>query len=659
MAANARVAALWSWVRPLKDLRLWVFGAACTSFFWGVTAVSSQVSPSAFDLAVRGVGLRSFSTAFSVGSPVLDQALLVFGFAYVVFVLEYGLENVGPLVRVALLAPAAMLTFYFLLPPLLLPLGALGIVVSIAYIVLESGQMLGAPPSRALAPILLLLSATSCLLASVSAGRWLFNGIDGVTPFSDWTWGAPASLLSLLNQGYWLLPRLMLLLFLSWAVRAVLALYWDEARGFWTGLSRLFGRQPGEHEESLFPPGASSALFLVAIGGAAVAGIYPYLPAVNPSSILASTAAGTDYYAPAQLMLNQGPARAIGYVWAHGSAAVLMLTYILAAVMGSADAAVRFVPALLALLFTVATYSFVRFALKDRRLAATSAVFAAFSITVVVGTNAGLEDVWLGAAVALAFFTVLLAAFERSDRRLAAGAIALSLLLLGTDGGTWLTMLGVVLVFAIFSAGRRLFTGDAGNVRFVLLASAVLLAVDAAAFGLLLRLGSGSAAELYGNAAFQFSLQGLLGSVGTLQSAVGLYLGGALDNPLVVCLAIVGILSMGDLESDSHGLLFVWLLLVSLAAVFTGFSGPLPVWTALMLVPLPVFAAMGFTSMVRYASGLLAEGSDSGRRSAAGGMRWTYIAATGDLLPKAFVALSYLAVTAALASYALMNLGIV
>ena len=659
MAVFDRAAALWSRFYFLKDLRLWAFGAACTAFFWGLASVSSAVAPSAFDLAVRGEGLHSFSTAFVVLSPSVDQGLLVVGFAYILFVMQLGVSGPRLLLRLLLAIPAVLLTFYFLLPPLLLPLGGLGIFVEMAYIVTESDAVLGASPGKALAPIVLLMAGSVGLLSFLSAGRWLANAVDGVAPFSDWTWGPSLTLLSVVNQCYWLLPRLFLLLFLAWGVRLVLALYWDEAMAFREGFARLFGPLVGGSETSSPGEGHAGTILLVALLGAAIAGLYPYFPAINPSSVLSSPSVGASYYAPVQLMLNEGSSWALGYAYTHASPVVLFLTYSLAAFFGSADTAVRLVPALLAFLFAGTTYFFAKAALKDATVAATASLFAAFSYVTVVGVNAGLEDGWLAASVTLVFFTLFLTGQEKSSWRWVAGSLLASILIMPTHAWTWLFTMAVTAAFAIFVAARRVLPSHGGHLRFSLASTGLVLGANAAAYALAYRLGGvASPSGFYGTLASDFSLSNLGGAVGGLQSTLSLFLGGALDETVVVCFAIVGVITMADLLADSRGLLFLWLLVGSLGAVFVGFGLAFPVARILMLIPVQVFAAMGFVATVRYLSGLIARGVVEAGVSQAGGLRWTFVSPSADATVRVFVALSYISLFAVLASYALQMVGI-
>jgi hypothetical protein len=626
---------------PDRTALPWGFAVLCVIFFWTLVSVSSQVSPSVFPVLARGAGLQEYPTSFTLVSQFVDQLLLVVSATAILLILELRLRSVGIGRRILLAIPALLIIFFFLLPSVFLMVGGLGTTVLIFYLVYEGEALLEVSPGKALSSILVILAATVAVVSVVSAARWVSNAVDGVMPFSDSTWGPSIFLMKLLNQSYWLLPRMLLLLFLAWAVRLVLGLYWDDVQRFISGISAHFGAS-APSGEPFVPVDMAFYMVLASLLGAGFVGAYPYLPRINPALTLVGYDVRTFYLPSAQLMLNLSPLQALAYAFKGDRAIMLVLQYATAELTGSADFAARVVPALMALLLTISTYYFVKSGFKDQDLAATASIFAAFSFVVVAGINAGLDANWLAASEALLLFSALLLGLDSSDAKYVILSLVPSIMLLLTHEWTWLIIMTVLVTYAVFTGVRALVTREREGLRFELTAVVFVLIVNFAADGIRRLAGgiSGVQNVTESNAAASLSLLNLPKVVGSLQSTVSIFLVGALDNPLVVFLAIVGVLAISDTYGRMNRLLLAWVAVASVGILFAGFSLGFFQARVVLLTPIPVLAAMGFVSILRYATNLMSQGWYTNRR-----------------LAKAFVVMAYMSLFALLICLALQNVG--
>ncbi len=625
-----------------STLLQWGVAAACSAFFWTLASVASRVSPVTFQAVVRGnTGVKAYSTSFTLFTPTIDWLILLVCSASVLAVLALRIHGLGYVKRIALMIPALLIAFYSLSPVLFLLVGAVGTVAGILYLVLHSSELLRIPPGRALSSILVLLAASTAVVYSVSAARWVLDAFDGAPPLKDWTWRACALGLRLLNQPYWLMPGLILLLFLSWPLRLLLGAFWENLQRRFARFSSRFapaGSQGGGWLESKrLPP----LLLVVSLAGSLFVGSYPYLHAINPKSILVGYDVRTFYYHSLQQMLGQSPLGAVSYSLENARTGFLLFQYFVALLTGSAGLAVRVVPALLALLLTVSTYFFVRAGTKNKLLAATAALFAAFSLLVVSGTNAGLDADWLAMSEALAFLSLLLVGLDRSDRRYVALSVVPSVLILFTHPWTWIATLGVIATYFLLTAARALVTCDRRGLRFDLASVGSVFIVNLAVDGAKHLLGGLSGVQtVYGDTTSTLALSNVPKVLGSLALTLRGWLGGGLDNSLIIVFAIVGVVTLPDLRGRMNRLLLSWMVVTSGGILLYGYSAGGFQARIVLLAPLQVLGAMGFLSLLRYFTGLMGAGGYENRR-----------------LVKAFVALAYISVLGAMLAFVLQNVG--
>ncbi|MGD1055445.1 MAG: hypothetical protein ABR867_05120, partial [Nitrososphaerales archaeon] len=120
------------------------------------------------------------------------------------------------------------------------------------------------------------------------------------------------------------------------------------------------------------------------------------------------------------------------------------------------------------------------------------------------------------------------------------------------------------------------------------------------------------------------------------------FLGGSLDNSLIILLALVGVVAMPDLRGRMNRLLLSWVAVDSTVILLYQYTPFFLQARVILFAPLQVLAAMGFLSLLRYFTGLMAAGGHGDQR-----------------LVKAFVFLAYVSVFGAMLGYALENVGYV
>jgi hypothetical protein len=635
-----------------STLLQWGIAAACSAFLWALLAVASRLSPTNFAVLVRGVGSPLYRTSFTLITPTADQLLLLVCSASILAILELRIQGMGYLSRIALMVPALLIASFVISPAVLLSVGAIGTVAGILYLVLHSTELIGVSPRRMLSSILILLAASTAVVYSASAVRWVLDAFDGAQPLNGWNWSPSLLGLKLLNEPYWLMPGLILLLFVCWPFKLLLEVYWAEPREDKNGtLYRVWGRAaklsprstaPGSPGTERLASDSPTFLLLLSLAGSLFVGLYPYLPGINPKSTLVGYDANIVYFPSLRHMLGQSPLSSLAYAFRDPRGVFLLFQYFLALLTGSAGIAVRIVPAILAALLTVSTYYFVRAGVKDRLVAATAALFAAFSLLAVSGINGGLNADWLATSEALVFFSLLLMALNRHEKRLVAFSAVASVLILFTHPWTWLLTLGVVAAYAIMTAGRAFLFNDSRDLRFELASVGSILVVNLAVNEAKQLLGSPSGVQAVAGSAGHLALSNIPTVLNSLVPTLSNWLGGALDNSLIIVLAIVGVIAMPDLGNRVYRLLLSWMAVASGGLLLYGYSLEFLQARVILIAPLQVLAAMGLLSLLRYLTGLMGAGGNENQR-----------------LVKIFVALVYISVFCAMLGYALQNVGFV
>jgi hypothetical protein len=585
--------------------------------------------------------IESYSASFTLVTPPIDRLILVLCSDSILALLILRVQGLGYIGRTLLMLPALLIASFLFYPAVLLWVGGLGTIAGIIYLVLCSRELIGVPPGRMLSSILVLLTASTALVFAASGLRWVVNAIDGEPPLQGWTWSPTILAMKLLNQQYWLLPDLVLLLFVSWLLRLFLGAYWGDLKANFARLSFRFAISGEQGTDQLDSGRLPLLILLASLAGSLFVGSYPYLHEINPTSRIIGYDVHILYYPPLQHMLSLDPRGAVGYALGNVRAGFFLFQYVLALLTGSEGLAVRVVPALLALLLTISTYFFVRTGVKDRLLGATAALFAAFSFLVVSGINAGIDADWLATSEALVFLSLLLLGLDRKDRRYVVLSMIVSVLVLYTHPWIWLATLSVVAAYTLLTAARAFKIHDRKDLGFELTSAGLIILVNIAADLTRQLLGSPSVVQdVTGATVGSLALSNIPNVFNSLAPTLNDFLGGALDNSLIVVLAIVGVVALPELRSRMSRLLLSWMAVVSPGIFFYGYSPGFLQARVILLAPLQILAAIGFLSLLRYLSGLMGAGGYENQR-----------------LVKAFVALAYISMFGAMLGYALQNAG--
>ena len=538
--------------------------------------------------------------------------------------------------------PVLMIASFTLFPVVLLPIGALGTIVGILYLIGHSADLLGIPPGRVLSLIFVLLAGSTAVVFAFSGARWALNAVDGLAPLRGWSWSPSVLALRLLNEPYRLMPGLILLLFLAWPLRLLLGAYRRSHRKYHARLRLSFAAPISPGTDWMTSSRIPLLAMLASLAGSLFVGAYPYLHTINPKS---THFIGYDvnifYYHFLHHMLGLSPLSAVGYSLKNARAGFLILQYALALLTGSAGLAIRVVPAILGVLLAITTYFFVKTGSGDRVLAGTAALFAAFSFQVVSGINAGFDADWLAMCEVLVFLSLLIVALNRQDRRYVYLSVVASVLILFTHPWTWLVILGVVVTYSLFTLVQASMNGDLSSLRFELTTVVSILAIDVAIDVVKGLLGSSSGVQdVSSGSATSLSLANIPTVLGSLHLTLQTFLGGALDNSVIIVFAIVGVIALPDLQQRMNRLLLSWMAVASVGLLVYGFSTDFLQARVILLAPLQVLAAVGFLSVVRYLTSLMSAGGYENQRQV-----------------KVFVALAYISVFGVLLGYALQNVG--
>jgi len=258
------------WVlADLRRLLIYLFSASLSVFLFFDFLFLVGGFGVVFPVLVRGVGMVFYVVDGVFFSGFVDvvvwfSSLFVALSLFVFFVLRR-LDAFGFMVLVLLLLP--LLFYVFELGFTAWVVGFVGGVSALLYC-WRRGFC-----SFPLA-VLVWLSILSAV-SFVSCVRWVLNGFDGAAPLSDVGWRA--SLLDLqLTYGllYPILPRVFAIFLAAWVLRLLSFSYED-----W--FSRFFGGSPLQHRRW-----NGLALLCSALAAVVFVCVYPYLPALNPSSHL-------------------------------------------------------------------------------------------------------------------------------------------------------------------------------------------------------------------------------------------------------------------------------------------------------------------------------------------------------------------------------------
>ncbi|MEM3464587.1 MAG: hypothetical protein QXL91_06955 [Candidatus Bathyarchaeia archaeon] len=450
-----------------------------------------------------------------------------------------------------------------------------------------------------------------CAVGLLSCVRWVLNGFDGDVPLSDGSWYFPMLDLQLsLGVFYPVLPRIFLLFLAAWVLRVISFGYEDAVRG-WFG--RVFDGDGGEAavvgRVGSGVGGLGPFMLFSALAAAVFVGVYPYLPALNPSSHLVGVdvAQSNGYYDLAVALLQSDSTEALNRVVRSDRTLYLAFQHLVVLCSGSADVGVRLMPAILSVLFASSSYLFASLGSGSRFLGGVCAIFSAFSFQVVAGVNAGFYANWFALTWVNLFFALFIRSLGCRLLRYFIPSLLASVFVLFTHPATWLVLMAALVVYGGLGLLRRLLRLCGGLSGFECALLLVVFAVNVAADllrGYVLR--GYEASSLSGVALSGFSLSYLLSVVGNLANTFTIFLGGALANPVIVFLSIVGLCAVARCANGFERGVVAFTLVPSLFVFFISSTFELGFLQAryIYLIPFQMLAGLGSVALLKILRGL-------------------------------------------------------
>jgi hypothetical protein len=592
-----------------------------TAFLWLYIVEASDAEFQPFYLLIRGRGAVIYPSAIVLlsRSVDLDLFLAVSAALLVTHFLLFGKDSVedsGALLAVVSFA-VSFAGFAATTSTLFIALLGISSIVLVAADGRRASLLAGITPGRMLSYFALCVAAVLAALAVASSARWILAGLDGSIPLSGWSWQPAYFSLQLLGVLAPILPQLALLFFFAWAIRLALSPLLHLA-GSWTADLVKGEDSPSQPTTWLSSRRLSYTILGIAVAVAIFVALYPYLPAVNPKSMLV----GVDVQMCYSHVLNSQPVPVNGvcgnsaYTYGIQRLGALEMLRGLAALSGSNTLALKVAPLILAPLLTVSTYLLVLEGTGDRFTAGLSALFASVSPEAVAGINAGFIANWLAIGVAFLFFAALLHTLRTKRPAYLLLSYAIFVGLLFIHPWTWTVALVVLVAYLSLSLLESAWVGDLRSKKLdaAILLSLLLAGVAADALRSTLPVGSGFATA-YATLVPELRLSNVTLAVVHLRSTFVMFLLGGLADPVWFILGVVGILSLPSLRGRFGKLLFTWVAAMSFALVLVSPTGDGTLQARLIYdVPLQVFAAVGLVAILRVVVGALEDGTISGKK---------------------------------------------
>jgi len=434
----------------------------------------------------------------------------------------------------------------------------------------------------------------------ISSLRWILNGFDGIQPFSNATWNLAFLELQATNIFQPILPRLFVLFSAAWLLRLLLIPYEKTADRFVTGIRNFIPPSAGEnHRENKFGKHSHKIILSLSVIMALFIGIYSYLPALNPSSLLVSVDVNF-YYTHMENSVNLDISSFLSNIIQQDRVLFLVFQQVIVSLTGSTDLAIRVIPAILGVLLTISVYYFVSISSNDRYMAALAALFTTTSFQIVAGINAGFYANWLALIELNIFLALFLKAIEhkRKISRYSIVSTILLVLILFTHSATWIVVLGSLITYAIITFTRRtLKRREAIIIGQIILVNIITEIIKNNIFQ------SQSTTQIAQSMTPQFSFSNLLQVFRTLNMTFTYFLGGAYANPIAMILATIGLFLIAKKRQNLYQILIAITIVCSLGTFVTSSAFPEIFQSRFIyLVPFSVLAAIGFKAILNAAN---------------------------------------------------------
>lgn len=586
-------------IRQLHILMGWTAPALWAVFAWSYTIVLSQLADQSFLVAIRGTGIVQYPSSIVVLSPSLDRIMFV-GLGILLLVVHSALLRFrGCLDPAALLASAGLavgLVGYAFLSPLFIVLVGASAIPAVLEDCSTIAHATGATRRVPLTTFFVFAIGIIAAVAVAGAARWVVGGFDGSTPFGDPSWNLATGASQVIGLVYPILPELTLLFFFSWAIRLAFASELHSTRWVNDRSDKALVGEDGPRTWGGKP--LPVVLLLAGIVIAFLVGVYPYLRAVNPSSMLV----GVDVRYCYSYWLKAIPGSTIcgpaGFYIGNERYGALWFLQGLVVLTSSADVALKLAPAVWGALLVVSTYLLVNEGTGDGFLAGVSALLTGVSMQVVAGIDAGILANWLGLSFAYLFLATILHGIRTKHAVYLIPSFAFFAALLFIHPWTWAMVVVVLTVYLGIDLLQSGFRRQLRSRKFELALVGALLALGLGVDLVKSTLPSGSGLIVAVQAVIpSLSPTQIPQVASSLEHSLLEYLGGAQANPVWFVLGVAGVLAIPTLEGRFGKLLFAWVGAMSIGVLLVA---PDDLLQARMIydVPLQIFAALGLVAIL-------------------------------------------------------------
>ncbi len=438
------------------------------------------------------------------------------------------------------------------------------------------------------------------IITFLSSARWILNSLDGVPPFSDPSWSIAFLEMQITNFFQPILPRLFVLFSVAWLLRYLFFPYEKTIKSILTNTTNQPSPQKTEtktKKEVILK--YHQIILIFSIITAFFIDIYPYLPSLNPSSLLVSVDVNF-YYTHLQNTNNVDILTFLTNIIQQDRSLYLIFQQIIATLVGSTDLAIRIIPAILGVLLTISVYYFISNTLKDKKLGALAALFTATSFQIVAGINAGFYANLLALIELNIFFTFFLKAINNTNKisRQSILSIILLILILFTHSATWLVVMASLAVFTTITFLRR--TPKLHET--IIVAQIILLNI----FAELIKnnlIQNTSTVGVTQSMSPQISYTNIIQVFHSLDITFTYFLGGAYANATILILATIGFFYIAKKPEKIYQILFAFTTVCTIGTFFTSANFPEIFQSRFIyLIPFSVFAAIGLSVTLNFST---------------------------------------------------------
>lgn len=593
---------------------LWTLLLPSAVFLWFSTLFLLSELNVDFPVLIRGVGLANYSSNMNIISPEIDYAIWLLSlFTILLTFFKQTPFHWITRDRWAKLAASLLITSavtYFLDYVSAARVISIIATTAIIYIsILRAAEIGVLSKRRAVGILLVIWLGFSLAIELLTSIRWSLNGFDGSQPFSDPSWSIAFLELQMTNILQPILPRLFVLFSVAWLLRLLSFPYEKTVQSLVTKILNLksltaLDNPTRRSNEKLFAKIILGASIILAI----FIGVYPYLPALNPSSLLV----GVDskfYYNQMENSLNLDVTTFLTNIIQQDRSLFLALQQTIATLIGSTDLAIRLIPLVLGGLLTISVYYLVSTSTKDRFLASIATILTATSYQVMAGINAGFYANWLAVIELNLFLALFLRAIENKTLKFSIPSIILPVLVLFTHSATWIVLIAMLMIYALIIYTRKTFERHEARIIAWIIAVNIGAEVFKNTF-----LQSHStlllAQNLTPSLSFDYFFQVFL----NLDITFTYFLGGAFANPIILILASIGLFLTAKSHQRFNMILLGYTIVCVAGTFFASPAAPTYLQSRFIyLLPFPILSAIGLKYIFEISARFSSETGGIGR----------------------------------------------